>query len=376
MSGATTRSPWTSAYQSVRNATGSPSQNRRRERRMYQFETSSTNDSYARTTSTVSQLSYPSRASTTSERVRSTSQRSSGSSSPFRPVREILPFGRPVLDDVGVVDEELAGVPEREQPPLDLVRRPEAEEEVLVRRLGAVLPAHDVRAHARERILGVDRVPPRAVHLAARSRRASSRSRGPAGTARAGQRDRHEVLRVEPESDLLAHLGDPVGREPLLPVRVVGEVGGREPLRGAGRVSLGDVFVVLPAERRERDDARVEPDVADLRDPRGPSSPHASQRIGTSSIQGRRSSSSWSRPRDRALGELGLRADDGDMAALALVDRAAAARSSGAARCSSRPCCGASRPCACPCTRASTRRWRSRRATVAEARRPRSASRR
>jgi hypothetical protein len=57
MSGATTRSPWTSAYQSVRSAAGSPSQKRRRERRMYQFETSSTKASYARTTSTVSQLS-------------------------------------------------------------------------------------------------------------------------------------------------------------------------------------------------------------------------------------------------------------------------------------------------------------------------------
>ena len=48
---------------------------------------------------------------------------------------------------------------------------------------------------------------------------------------------------------------------------MVREVGGREPLRGTGRVSLGDVFVVLPAERRERNDAGVEPDVPDLGDP-------------------------------------------------------------------------------------------------------------
>jgi hypothetical protein len=53
MIGATTRSPCTSAYQSVRKATSSPSQKRRRERRMYQFERSSTNDSNARTTFTV-----------------------------------------------------------------------------------------------------------------------------------------------------------------------------------------------------------------------------------------------------------------------------------------------------------------------------------
>ena len=85
MSGATTRRPWTSAYHSVPSATGSLSQKRRRERRMYQFERSSTNDSYALTTSTVSQLSYASVASSASACVRSTSQRSSGSSSPGGP---------------------------------------------------------------------------------------------------------------------------------------------------------------------------------------------------------------------------------------------------------------------------------------------------
>ena len=37
-----------------------------------------------------------------------------------------------------------------------------------------------------------DHVPPRAVHLAAVARRASSRSRAPIGTARADERDRHE----------------------------------------------------------------------------------------------------------------------------------------------------------------------------------------
>ena len=226
-----------------------------------------------------------------------------------------------------------------------------------------------------ERVLRVDHVAPRAVHLTAVLVEHLLVAEDAPVRRASGQRDRHEVLRVEPEADLLAHLGDPVGREPLLPVRVVGEVGGRESLRSAGRVSLGDVFGALPAERRERDDARVEPDVADLRDPADgltarlaadrhlvdPRAPELLELVETG---------------DRALGELGLRADDGDMAALALVDRAAAARSTGVARCSSRPCCGASRPCACPCTRASTRRWRSRRATVAEARRPRSASRR
>ena len=41
----------------------------------------------------------------------------------------------------------------------------------------------------------------------------------------------------------------------------------RQPARGARRVALRDVLGALPAEGRERDDAGVEPDVADLRDP-------------------------------------------------------------------------------------------------------------
>ena len=53
MTGAITRSPWTSPNQSVLSAVSSPSQKRRRERRMYQFERSSTNESKARMTSTV-----------------------------------------------------------------------------------------------------------------------------------------------------------------------------------------------------------------------------------------------------------------------------------------------------------------------------------
>ena len=48
MIGATARSAWTSAYQSVaERRVVDPSQKRRRERRMYQFERSSTNASNA-----------------------------------------------------------------------------------------------------------------------------------------------------------------------------------------------------------------------------------------------------------------------------------------------------------------------------------------
>ena len=152
----------------------------------------------------------------------------------------------------------------------------------------------------------VDRVPPRAVHLAALSRRASSRSRAPLGRRPAGQRDRHEELRVEPEPDLLAHLRDPVGREPLLPVRVVGEVGRREPLGRARGVALRRRTRGSPSRASRTGRCRRR---ARRRRPRGSartSSPHASQRIGTSSIHGRRSSSSCSSPADRPLLELGL----------------------------------------------------------------------
>ena len=69
--------------------------------------------------------------------------------------------------DVGVLDEERHAVPQREQLAPDLLARPEAEQQVLVGRLLAVLPAHDVGAHAGEGVVGVDHVAPRAVHLAA-----------------------------------------------------------------------------------------------------------------------------------------------------------------------------------------------------------------
>ena len=141
-----------------------------------------------------------------------------------------------------------------------------AEEEVAVGRLGAVLPAHDVGAHALERLLGLDQVPPGAVHLTAVLVEHLLVAEHGAERRAADERHRHEELRVEPEPDLLAHLRDPVGREPLLPVGVIGQVGAVSPARGAGRVPALDPLGVLPAERRERHDAGVEPDVADLLD--------------------------------------------------------------------------------------------------------------
>src|SRR6266550_3690049 len=77
--------------------------------------------------------------------------------------------------------------------------------------------------------------------------------------------DGHEEERVEPEADLLAHLRHPVRGKPLLPVRMVGKVRAGEALRRSGGIALGDPLGVLPAERREGDDPRVQPDVTDLR---------------------------------------------------------------------------------------------------------------
>ena len=57
-----------------------------------------------------------------------------------------------------------------------------------------------------------------------------------------GQHDGHEELRVEPQPDLLDHLDDVIGGEPLGPV----------------------VLVMKPVERGKRHDAGVEPAVADL----------------------------------------------------------------------------------------------------------------
>ena len=45
------------------------------------------------------------------------------------------------------------------------MRRPVTEEQVPVGWLVAVLPAHDVGAHARERLLGRDEISPGTVHL-------------------------------------------------------------------------------------------------------------------------------------------------------------------------------------------------------------------
>ncbi len=179
-------------------------------------------------------------ASSTYFAVRATSQRSSGREPSPSGGRGEVGVAWAEAFDVPVVDEEAHRVPEREELPLDLLRRPVAEEQVPIRRLSAELPAHDVGANARKRIRRIDRVPPRAVHLLAALVEHLLVAEHGAKRRSADERDRHEELRVEPEANLLAHLRDPVGGEPRLPVGVVGEVGAGKPDRGAGRVSVLD----------------------------------------------------------------------------------------------------------------------------------------
>ena len=184
------------------------------------------------------------------------------------PTVERLRLARLALPgDVRVVDEELGRVPERQEAPLDLACRPVPELDVLARILLAEQPAHDVRAHLVERLVGRDRVSPGAVHLAPVL--VEELLVGENGLVRrpADERHGHERDRVEPEPDLLAHLGDPVRREPLLPVLVVGEIGVGQALRRAGRVAVLDPLRVVPPQAGEGDDARVQPRVAYLRDP-------------------------------------------------------------------------------------------------------------
>ena len=135
-----------------------------------------------------------------------------------------------------------------------------------------------------------------------------------------GQGDGHEELRVEPETDLLAHLRHPVRREPALPGRVVRQVSGGEPLRRTRRVPLRYVRVVVPPECRERDDAGIEPDVPHLLD-----AVHLRTACGAGDRHGVDPRPAQLlellEPRQRTRLELGTRADHVHVPAGARVDR-------------------------------------------------------
>src|SRR4051794_23786811 len=111
-----------------------------------------------------------------------------------------------------------------------------------------------------------------------------------------------------------------MGGEPLLPVGVIRKVRAREALGRAGCIALRNPLGVLPAERRERDDACVQPDVADLG--------HASYLLAARLATDRHVVDPWAvqllelvEPRRRAFFQLRLRPDHVRVPAGAEVDR-------------------------------------------------------
>ena len=135
--------------------------------------------------------------------------------------------------------EEAIAVPERMQAAAHRLGRAVAEAHVLAGRLAGEEPAHDVGAHLLDRVVEPDRVAPRLVHRAPGLVVQLLVAEHGAIRRLARERDGHEELRVEPEPDLLAHLRDPVGREPALPVGLVRQIRLREPLPRACGEALG-----------------------------------------------------------------------------------------------------------------------------------------
>ena len=186
---------------------------------MYQLERSSTNSSNARVTFTVRNALVPRRRlGDELRRCARASQRSSGRSHGRR--RRRTSGRKPSI--VAYVTRNRAEFQSVSSFRLISCAWPKPKSRFRSGGCVAELPAHHVRAHPLERLAGLDRVPPRVVHLATGLVEHLLVAEHLPVRRRARQRDRHEELRVEPEPDLLAHLRDPVGREPLLPVGVVG----------------------------------------------------------------------------------------------------------------------------------------------------------
>ena len=185
----------------------------------------------------------------------------------------------------------------------------------------AELPAHHVGAHPLERVLRLDHVAPRAVHLAAVLVEHLLVAEHAPERRLAGEHDRHEELRVEPEPDLLAHLADPVGREPLLPVGVVGQVGASSapsPRRCRSPPSTASGFC-QPSVENGTMPASSQTSPTSLT--RSTGSPHSSQRIGHAVDPRPPQLLELVEPVDRALLELGPRPDHVQMPARARVER-------------------------------------------------------
>ena len=230
--------PSTRQVCSVANAAGSPSQKRRRERRTYQFERSSTNAG-DRVAGARGVVGVEPLAHRLDRRVQARE----------RPAVEV---GRPArrrvaLDavDVRVQDVEAVRVPELEQELAHATRRPSRSRTVAVPRLlgGEEVPAERVGAVAVDDVPRRDDVAERLRHLLALGvGDVPEAEHGAVGRAVEQQR-RDRQQRVEPAARLVDRLADVVGREARLELLLVLE----------RRVAL-----------RERHRARVEPDVDHL----------------------------------------------------------------------------------------------------------------
>ena len=263
---------------------------------MYQFERSSTNDSAlpCQTDRVVPARTLPrSRA-----RTRVCARRASGRAASASPSgRRRRPRG-PEADGVRVVDEELDRVPEGEEAPLDLLREPVTEAELL--RRGSAqqycqrIMSAPIRSNASSRsiVFPHDLCISRPVSSST-SRTSSTRPYG----WRPDERDGHEAAASRTRAGS-ARASPRPSRPGTTSPSTRGPAGRRREIsaRRARRVAVRDPFRVLPAERREVDDAGVEPDVADLLDPLDRRRRTLAADAARASIHGRRSSSSCSSP--------------------------------------------------------------------------------
>ena len=236
--------------------------------------------------------------------------------------------------------EERVDVPEREHAALDLGGRAVAEVDVVERVVPGIQPAHHVRAHALGGFAEVDGVAPTLVHRAAGFVVELLVDEDRLVWRLVPDGDAHEEHGVEPQPDLLAHLGDEVRRVPV----------SRTPRCFPGSRGLRRARCRRPARRRRRRRCAA---WATRRtrsgSSRGQSRGGAVRATGPCPRRRALRGGPWTRSRSGARRTCRGR-------------RGAAGPSSGGGRCSSRPCCAASRPCAPRRTRASSSQWPRRRA--------------
>ena len=237
--GASSLATVTRQWRRVAKAAGSPSQKRRRERRTYQLDSSSTNVWMARPAVVASKSSSRSRTTSTVSCSRDSAQRSRS------PVGDRqIGAGRDVVG-VGVQHVEAVGVPELEHELAHRLADRLHREAVAVPRLlgGEEVPAQRVGAVAVDDLPRLHRVAQRLGHLAALLVEDQPEADDVLERGLVEQQRGDGQQRVEPAAGLVQRLADEVGGEPLLEMVLV---------------------VVRRVELGERHRARVKPDVDHL----------------------------------------------------------------------------------------------------------------